>query len=91
MTNLNKVTQKAKRWIDSYFNSTCYSVLDFYSRPSQNKIYIEQRIRDNMNNDGYHDYRILGGNSSFYTCGYRTLDNKKLIIETAYNTFVIEL
>lgn len=88
---LNKTTERAKRWVNDYFNSTCYSVLDFYSRPSQNKIYSEQKIRARMSDDGFHDYRILGGNSSFYTCGYRTLDDKKLVIETAYNTFEIEL
>lgn len=88
---LNKTTQKAKRQIEAYFNSTCSSVLDFYSRPSQNKIYSEQKIREHMADGGFYGYRILGGNTSFYTCGCRTLDDKKLIIETAYNTFEIEL
>lgn len=91
MTKLNKTTQRAKNWIDSYNRADYTSVEQFYSRPSNNKIYAENKCLERMRELNGHGYRILGGNSSFFTCGYMSEDDSILYIETHCNTFEIEL
>lgn len=90
-TKLNNTTKKASNWIGSYNRANYYSVEDFYKNPSCNKIRAERYCLDRMNEINGHGYRILGGNSSFFTCGYMSQDNKTLYIETACNTFEIAL
>lgn len=91
MTKLNKTTKKAKQWIRAYNNSNYYNIESFYTRPSYNKIRIEQGLKEKMCSIRGHGYRVLSGNSSFFTCGYLSSDKKHLYIETFANTFEIEL
>lgn len=88
---LNNTTERAIHWIRAYNNSNYTSVENFYTRPSENKIYAERQCIERMNFINGYGYRVLGGNSSFFTCGYKSYDGKKLYIETACNTFEIEL
>lgn len=90
-TKLNNTTQKARRYIKAYEESTCHSVQFFYGRPSYRKISIEEKIKNRMATENCIGYRVLGGNSSFFTCGYRSSDNKKLYIETYCNIFEIDI
>lgn len=90
-TKLNKETKKAERWIDSYNRADCHSVEDFYSRPSYNKISAERKCIERMNEINGYGFRILSGNSSFFTCGYKSENGDTLYIETACNTFEIAL
>lgn len=90
-TKLNKTTQKAEKWINEYFNSSCYSVDNFYGRCSSEKISIEHRIKDRIYHDNLCDYRILNGNCFYFTVGYRDNNGDKLYIETVSNIFEIDL
>ena len=90
-TKLNNTTQRAKNWIDSYNRADYTSVEQFYSRPSSNKIYAEEKCLERMREVNGYGYRILGGSSSFFTCGYLSEDGNTLYIETHCNTFEIEL
>lgn len=90
-TKLNKTTQKAKSFIDSYFQSACFSVRDFYGTCSSRKMTIENDIKSKMIKNNCHDYRILSGNSFYFTCGYISEDNNILYIETSGNTYEIDL
>lgn len=90
-TKLNKTTQKAEKWIREYFNSSCYSVDNFYDRCSSEKISIERRIKDRIYHDNLCDYRILNGNCFYFTVGYRNENGDKLYIETFSNIFEIDL
>ena len=90
-TKLNKSTERASRWINSYNRADYTSVEDFYSRPSYNKINAERKCLERMNSINGYGYRVLGGNSSFFTCGYKSEDGKTLYIETHCNTFEIAL
>lgn len=91
MTKLNNTTQRAKNWIDSYNRADYTSVEQFYSRPSYNKIRAENYCLDHMREVNGYGYRVLGGNSSFFTCGYLSEDGNTLYIETHCNTFEIAL
>ena len=90
-TKLNKSTERASRWIDSYNRAIYTSVEDFYNRPSHNKINAERRCLERMNSVNGYNYRVLGGNSSFFTCGYKSKDGNTLYIETHCNIFEIAL
>lgn len=90
-TKVNKTTQRAINWIGAYNASYCSSVEDFYSRPSGNKIYAERKCLDRMKSINGYGYRVLGGNSSFFTCGYKSENGDILYIETACNTYEIAL
>ncbi len=90
-TKLNKTTARAEGWINHYFNSDYYSVEQFYNRPSYNKIRAENGCINRMNSINGKGYKVLGGNSSFFTCGYMNETRDILYIETAYNIFEIDL
>lgn len=90
-TKLNKNTKKASNWIEQYNNSFCYSVSDFYVSRVYRKQSIEDSIIEKMHKENCHGYKILNGNSSFFTCGYKNQDNTILYIETIGNTFEIKL
>lgn len=90
-TKLNKTTQKAKAWINAYFQSSCFSVRDFYSSRVYRKESIEDAIKSRMRENGFIDYRIVSGNGFYFTCGYMSSDSNILYIETAYNIFEIDL
>lgn len=90
-TKLNKTTKKAEAWINEYKNSFCYSVENFYGRCSYEKLQAENECKNRMIENNCHAYRILNGNSFYFTCGYMSSDNKTLFIETVSNTFEIAL
>lgn len=90
-TKLNKTTQKAKRWIEEYFNSSCFSVDNFYGRCSSEKLSIERKIKERIYNDNLCDYRVLNGNCFYFTVGYRDNNGDTLYIETVSNIFEIDL
>lgn len=90
-TTLNNTTERAKGYIKQYEKSTCHSVQSFYVRPSYNKIRAETKIRDRMTQENCIDYRVLGGNSSYFTVGYMSNDRKKLYIETYCNIYEIDI
>ena len=90
-TKLNKTTKRAKAWINGYFQSSCFSVRDFYSSRVYRKESIEDAIKMKMSENNLHDYRIVSGNGFYFTCGYMSADSNILYIETAYNTFEIDL
>lgn len=90
-TVLNRETERAGRYIRQYEKSTCHTVESFYDRPSYNKMRAEVRIRDRMTLNNCIGYRVLGGNCSYFTVGYRSGDNKKLYIETYCNIYEIDI
>lgn len=90
-TKLNKTTKKAERWIKEYKNSFNYSVRDFYKSCSYDKMQAEKDIINKMNDNKCYGYKILNGNTFYFTCGYKSEDGKTLYIETSCNTFEIAL
>ena len=90
-TKLNKNTKKAKTWIEQYFTSSCFCVESFYKNPSITKRHLELEIRDKMFNNNLINYKILNGNSFYFTCGYMDITQNILYIETACNIFEIDL
>lgn len=90
-TKLNKTTKKAENWIKEYFNSSCYSVTNFYAADVPNKESIENEIKARLSDNHLIGYKVINGNCFCFTCGYMTADRKTLFIETAYSIYEIEL
>ena len=89
MTKINKGTKKALGFIESYERATARNLSDIYGSYSSAKAQADRDCRDRMVALGASDYRILGGNTFSFTCGYRTEDT--LYIETSSNTYAIAL
>lgn len=90
-TKLNKTTKKAEWWIKQYFMSSCFSVRNYYKNCSKAKISIEQRIHDRMIKNDLLDYRVLSGNSFYFTVGYMDKSENTLYVETISNIYEIDL
>jgi hypothetical protein len=90
-TKLNKTTQKAKRWIEEYFNSSCFSVDNFYGCCSCEKRLAERQIKEYMYKNDLHNYRVLNGSSYCFTVGYTDRAESILYIETVSNIYEINL
>ncbi len=91
MIDLNKNTKRGKNYITSYFGASCFSVSDFYKSSSYYKTKAETIIKEKMRKNGFIDYKVLGGNSSFFTVGYTDKAQNTIYIETAQNTYKINL
>lgn len=91
MTKLNKTTQKAKAWINGYFNSHYLTIRDCYTTRSYTKEAIEDKILNRIYAEGKTDYRVISFNGFYFTVGYRDTKNNILYVETAYNIFEIQL
>lgn len=91
MVTLNKNTQKASNWINGYFNSHYFGIEQFYNNPSCNKVRAERDCINRMIAINGTGYKVLGGNSSFFTCGYMDKSENTLYIETFGNTYKIPL
>lgn len=91
MITLNKNTQRAESWIDSYFKSHYLSVETFYKNCSSSKIQAEALCKERMRKLNGHGYKVLGGNCFYFTCGYLDDVENTLYIETAENTYKIFL
>ena len=90
-TKLNKTTKKAEKWIKEYINSFCISVKTFYGKCSSAKVEVENTIKKRITANNCHNYKVLNGNCSHFTCGYMSSDYKTLFIETASNIYAIEV
>ena len=78
-------TQKRVNYIQKFIYSDYTSVMNYYARPSYTKVTIEQSIKRQMLERNGKRYRVLGGNSSYFTCAYVYPKNDTwvLVIETS--------
>lgn len=91
VTKLNKTTKRAESWINAYFDSSCYSVSDFYASSAYRKKSIESAIKNRLIYNNLIGYKVIYGNTFYFTCGYMSADKKTLYIETASKIYAIEL
>ena len=89
-TKLNKTTKKAEKWIKEYKNSFCCSVKTFYGKCGYAKVEAENTIKKRITANNCHNYKVINGHCSHFTCAYMSSDNKTLFVETASNIFEIE-
>ena len=91
MTELKKTAKLGKYYIKKYFSSDCMSVTEYYANPSTKKVSIETNIRSRMRDLDCYDYRVIGGNSYCFQCGYHSRDGEYLYIESAATIYKLGL
>ena len=87
MKTLNNNTKKAQAYIYAYNHSDIYSLNQAYGKPSTEKTRADYNCRMMMQEEGGHNYKIIGYNSSFFTVAWIAGD--ALRVETARNSFII--
>ena len=87
MKTINNNTKKAHAYINAYNRSEIYSLNQAYANPSTAKIRADYNCRMMMQNEGGHNYKIIGYNCNFFTVAW--IAGKDLRIETAANSFII--
>lgn len=87
MKTLNNNTKQAERYINAYNRSDIFSLREAYANPSTAKTRADYNCRMMMQNEGGHNYKIIGYNCNFFTVAW--IAGNALRIETAYNSFII--
>ena len=89
---MNKEQRRAY-FAKKFMDSDCTSVMNYYIKPSNKKIFIEQGIKEQMLARNGKRYRILGGNTFNFTCAYiyPKDDTWIMVVETSSNRYELEL
>ena len=89
---MNKEQRRA-RYVQMFMDSDCTSVMNYYVKPSDRKVAIEQGIKKQMLARNGKHYRILGGSNFVFTCAYvyPKDDTWILVVETVSNHYELEL
>lgn len=66
---MNKA-EKREYFVQKFMRSDCTSVMNYYTKPSDTKVAIEQNIKRQMFERNGKRYHILSGNNFCFTCAY---------------------
>ena len=85
--------QRREYYVQRFVHSDCTSVMDYYVKPSDTKVAIEQNIKSQMLERNGKRYRILGGSAFNFTCAYVYSKNGTwiLVIKTTSNHLEYDL
>ena len=86
---LNPCTKLAKGFTEKYNCTKAFSVYDIYKKPSSAKQSAEKENRYICNKMNGEYFRILGGNSNTFSCGWLGGNSMLLFISTHKNYYVI--
>ena len=89
---MNKA-ERREYFVQKFMHSDCTSVMNYYAKPSDKKVAIEQNIKRQMLERNGKRYRILSGNSFCFICAYvyPKDDTWILVIKTVSNHYELEL
>ena len=87
MKTIKSTTQKGKHFLSAYQTATSRSVKEYYKNASSAKISAENSILRSIGEAFRNTYRVIGGNSSFFTAAYQSADG--LVVETPVNSYLI--
>lgn len=79
--------QRREYYVQRFMHSDCTSVMNYYVKPSDTKVAIEQSIKSQMLERNGKCYRVLNGNAFYFTCAYVYLKDDAwiLVVETPSN------
>lgn len=85
--------QRREYYVQRFVHSDCTSVMNYYVKPSDTKVTIEQNIKSQMLERNGKRYCILGGNKFRFTCAYvyPKDDTWILVVETSSNHLEYDL
>lgn len=87
MKSIKATTKQGQRFLSAYASATSNSVREYYKNASSAKISAENSILRSIGEAFKNTYRVLSGNSFFFTAAYQT--NEGLVIETPANTYLV--
>lgn len=87
MITVKSTSKKGQHFLSAYQTATSHSVKEYYKKASSAKISAENSILRAIGEAFNHTYRVLSGNSSFFTAAYKT--DEGLVIETPANTYIV--
>lgn len=89
---MNKAERRTY-YAQKFMHSDCVSVMNYYVKPSDEKIRVEQGIKRQMSDRNGKRYRVISGSSFHFTCAYVYLKEDKwiLVVETYGNQYELEL
>lgn len=87
MKRVKATTKNGQHFISAYQTATSHSVKEYYKNASYRKVSAENSILRSIGEAFRHTYRVLSGNSSFFTAAYKT--DEGLVIETPANTYLV--
>ena len=89
---MNKEQRRAY-FAKKFILSDCTSVMNYYVKPSYRKVSIERNIKGQMFTRNGKRYRVLNGNTFYFTCAYvyPKDDAWILVVETVRNHYELEL
>ena len=89
---MNKEQRRAY-FAKKFMDSDCTSVKNYYINPSDKKVAIEQSIKSQMLARNGKRYRVLNGNTFYFTCAYvyPKDDTWILVVETVRNHYEFDL
>lgn len=87
MKRVKATTKQGQRFLSAYASATSRSVKEYYKTASSAKISAENSILRAIGEAFKHTYRVLSGNSFFFTAAYQSAEG--LVIETPGNSYLI--
>ena len=87
MKRVKSTTKKGQHFMAAYQTATSRSVKEYYKTASYAKISAENSILRSIAEAFRNTYRVLSGNSFFFTAAYQTADG--LVVETCGNSYII--
>lgn len=89
---MNKA-ERREYYVQKFMHSNCTSVMNYYAKPSDTKVAIEQHIKSQMRERNGKRYRILSGNCFTFICAYVYPKEDKwiLVVKTVSNHYELEL
>ena len=87
MKRIKEESKKGQAFLARYERATAESVKQFYGRPSADKIRIEQRLRLVMQDEKGKGFKIIGGNTFYFTAAW--LVSNGLRVETVGSSYIL--
>lgn len=87
MKTIKSTSKKGQHFLSAYANATSTSVKSYYKTASSGKVSVENSILRSIGEAFKHTYRVISGNTFFFTAAYQT--QYGLIVETHGNTYLI--
>lgn len=87
MITVKSTSKKGLQFISAYERATSHSVKDYYKNASSAKISAENSILRAIGEAFKNTYRVLSGNTFFFTAAYQSADG--LVVETPANKYIV--
>ena len=87
MKTIKSTSKKGQHFLSAYQSATSNSVKEYYKTASYAKVSAENSILRSIGEAFKHTYRVLSGNSFFFTAAYQSADG--LVVETPANTYIV--